>query len=151
MIFPFCGRAALCCLSIQKQEDTAAFILYRNIFLWKQKRPRNTVTYIYSLSMGTAILINKTFLTSEYKLNSRIRHHWIGLLNAFSSGSEQNSITHILYRFSVLSSIYICVVSMNLYYILCKNTNQYNMLIHGILRILISMGVFSISLCIGNW
>lgn len=31
---------------------------------------------IYSLSMGTAILINKTFLTSEYnKLNSRVRHY----------------------------------------------------------------------------
>ena len=93
--------------------------------------------------MGTAILINKTFLTSEYKLNSRIRHHWIGLLSAFSSGSEQKSITHILYRFSVLSSIHICVVSMNLHYISCKFIDQYNMLIHSIfhirnLRILIS-------------
>lgn len=61
----------------------------------------------------------------------------------FSSGSEQKSITHILYRFSVFSSIYICVVSMNLYYILCKYIVQYNMLIHSIfhirnLRILIS-------------
>ena len=40
-----------------------------------RKHPRNTVTYIYSLSMGITILINKTFLTSEYKLNSRIRHY----------------------------------------------------------------------------
>ena len=92
----------------------------------------------YSLSMGTAILINKTLLASEYKLNSRIRHHWSGLLNAFPSGSEQKSITHILYRFSVLSSIHICVVFMNLYYILCKYIHQYNMLIHDILHSLIS-------------
>jgi len=46
--------------------------------------------------MGTAILINKTFLISEYKLNSRIRHYCSGLLNAFSSGSEHKSITHII-------------------------------------------------------
>lgn len=93
---------------------------------------------IYSLSMGTAILIDKTFLTSEYKPNSRIRHYWSGLLNAFFKRKWAKSITHILYRFSVLSSIYICVVSMNLYYILCKYTTQYNMLIHDILHSLIS-------------
>lgn len=61
----------------------------------------------------------------------------------FSSGSEQKSIMYILYRFSVLSSIYICVVFINLYYILCKYINRYNMLIHVILRILISTeGIF---------
>ena len=56
----------------------------------------------------------------------------------------------LLYRFSVLSSIYICVVSMNLYYILCKYINQYNMLIHGILRILISMGYFPFRCVLGT-
>ncbi|MBO5127033.1 MAG: hypothetical protein J6D10_05630, partial [Clostridia bacterium] len=63
----------------------------------KTKTARETLSLtIYSLSMGTAILINKTFLTSEYKLNSRIRHCCSGLLNAFSSGIEQNQL-HIYY------------------------------------------------------
>lgn len=69
----------------------------------------------------------------------------------FSSGSEQKSITHILYRFSVLSSIYICIVSMNLYYILCKYIDQYNMLIHSILRIPFQRGYFPFRCVSENW
>lgn len=128
-----------CVVFLYKNRKTLQLSSFTAISSCENKNALETLSLtIYSLSMGTAILINKTFLTSEYKLNSRIRHHCSGLLNAFSSGSEQKTITYILYRFSVLPSIYICVVFMNLYYILCKYIDQYNMLIHGILRILIS-------------
>lgn len=125
-----------CVVFLYKNRKILQLSSFTAISSCENKNARETLSLTnYSLSMGTAILINKTFLTSEYKLNSRVRHYWSGLLNALSSGSEQKSITHILYRFSILSSIHICVVSMNLYYILCKCINQYNMLIHSIFHI----------------
>lgn len=65
-----------CVVFLYKNRKTLQLSSFTAVSSCENKnRPRNTVTYIYSLSMGTAILITKTFLTSEYKLNSRIRHY----------------------------------------------------------------------------
>ena len=90
-------RQPHCVVFLYKNRKTLQLSSFTAISSCENKNALETLSLtIYSLSMGTAILINKTFLTSEYKLNSRIRHCCSGLLNAFSSGIEQNQL-HIYY------------------------------------------------------